>query len=416
MIQSIYILSPGGDILIEKHYKQSLTKAILDPWFAEHQKVPSPEQMAPIHNGGKYVFVNIYREGVFIVAVIPVDVSPLLVIEFLHRAMDIFVEYFGTVGEANVTKYTVTVYQLLEEMLDNGFPLATEPNVLKEMIRPPTWTAVFDAVTGGKGVKEKLPSGVSTNTQWRRAGVKYASNECFVDVVENIDCITDKNGQLIFSEIRGEINCRTKLSGMPDLNLTFVNPRILDDVSFHPCVRLQSWVTQQQLSFIPPDGAFNLAKYILGPETQLIIPLQVRPSIVYSENGGKIDIEIAAKQCGSKNIEEIVLEIGMPKCVNSVNCTPSDGNQSFDQLEHKVRWDIKKLPADRPASLKGSISIVPGSPRPDNQPVISCKFRINGFATSGLKVSKLDIAGDMKNKPFKGVKYSTVAGRYEIRC
>jgi hypothetical protein len=28
---------------------------------------------------------------------------------------------------------------------------------------------------------------------------------------------------------------------MPDLTLSFVNPRLLDDVSFHPCVRLKKW-------------------------------------------------------------------------------------------------------------------------------------------------------------------------------
>lgn len=28
---------------------------------------------------------------------------------------------------------------------------------------------------------------------------------------------------------------------MPDLTLTFVNPRLLDDVSFHPCVRFKRW-------------------------------------------------------------------------------------------------------------------------------------------------------------------------------
>ena len=28
--------------------------------------------------------------------------------------------------------------QLLEEMLDNGYPLATESNVLKELIKPPS--------------------------------------------------------------------------------------------------------------------------------------------------------------------------------------------------------------------------------------------------------------------------------------
>lgn len=28
---------------------------------------------------------------------------------------------------------------------------------------------------------------------------------------------------------------------MPDLTLSFVNPRLLDDVSFHPCVRFKRW-------------------------------------------------------------------------------------------------------------------------------------------------------------------------------
>lgn len=403
-----------GDILIEKHYKQTLQKAVLDPWFDARQKIAKSEQMPPLTKAGKYVIVNVFRDNIFLVAVVPQDISPLFVIEFLHRAMDIFVDYFGELGEAAINKYTLTVYQLLEEMLDNGFPLATELNVLKEMIRPPTWTAVFDSVTGQKGVREKLPTGVSTNTQWRRAGVKYTNNECFVDVVESVDCIADKNGQLIFSEIRGEINCRTKLSGMPDLCLTFANPRVLDDVSFHPCVRLQSWTQSQLLSFIPPDGSFTLAKFILGPENQIIVPLQVRPTITYTETGGKIDIEVSAKQCQGKAIEDIALSMAMPKSVNSVNGTPTIGNQSFDSIDRVVRWDIKKL-VDGTARLTGNISTTPGSDKPEGQPVITCKFKINGFAASGLKVSKLDIAGDVKYKPFKGVKYSTVAGRYEVR-
>ena len=31
-----------------------------------------------------------------------------------------------------------TCYQLLEEMMDHGYPLTTEPNALKAMIQPPT--------------------------------------------------------------------------------------------------------------------------------------------------------------------------------------------------------------------------------------------------------------------------------------
>lgn len=39
------------------------------------------------------------------------------------------------------------------------------------------------------------------------------------------------------------------------------NPRLLDDVSFHPCVRFKRWESERILSFIPPDGNFRLLSY-----------------------------------------------------------------------------------------------------------------------------------------------------------
>ena len=41
------------------------------------------------------------------------------------------------------------MYELLDEMLDNGFPLATEANILKELIKPPNiLRTVVNSVTG----------------------------------------------------------------------------------------------------------------------------------------------------------------------------------------------------------------------------------------------------------------------------
>lgn len=58
-------------------------------------------------------------------------------------------DYFGECSESVIKDNVVTVYELLEEMLDNGFPLATESNVLKEMIRPPTiLRSVVNTLTG----------------------------------------------------------------------------------------------------------------------------------------------------------------------------------------------------------------------------------------------------------------------------
>ena len=74
-------------------------------------------------------------------------------------------------------------------------------------------------------------------------------------------CHLDKAGGTIAAEIAGRIDCCVRLSGTPDLNLSFVNPRIMDDVSLHPCVRGKHWETEKLLSFVPPDGYFCLKSH-----------------------------------------------------------------------------------------------------------------------------------------------------------
>lgn len=62
-------------------------------------------------------------------------------------------DYFGVCSEPVIKDNVVVVYEVLEEMLDNGFPLATESNILKELIKPPTiLRTVVNTITGmGKG-------------------------------------------------------------------------------------------------------------------------------------------------------------------------------------------------------------------------------------------------------------------------
>lgn len=52
------------------------------------------------------------------------------------------------------------------------------------------------------------------------------------------------------------------------------NPRILDDVSFHPCVRFKRWESERVLSFIPPDGNFTLMNYHVS--SQKLVPSYTR--------------------------------------------------------------------------------------------------------------------------------------------
>jgi AP-2 complex subunit mu-1 len=51
----------------------------------------------------------------------------------------------------------------------------------------------------------------------------------------------------------------------------------LDDVTFHQCVNLTRFNTEKTVSFVPPDGEFELMKYRITEGINL--PFRVLPSI-----------------------------------------------------------------------------------------------------------------------------------------
>lgn len=123
--------------------------------------------MPPIVATSRYYLISIYREDIFLVAATTRELQPLLVIEFLHRVFDIFLEYFGTVEESTVKENFSTVYQLLEEMMDYGYPLTTEPNALKAMIKPISVISKLTSATiGSSMVSDVLPDGTISNMPW----------------------------------------------------------------------------------------------------------------------------------------------------------------------------------------------------------------------------------------------------------
>lgn len=202
MIQTLFLLSPTGEVLIERHFRGVVTsRGVCDTFWDRasqsvnhhgglstttslllgqtHYDVP-PVMEVPGEDQGTLYLISILRDGLSYLAVCPAEVSPLLILEFLHRMADIFVDYFGSpADESTIKENFSTVYQLLEEMVDYGWPLTTEPNALKAMIRPPTVMSKLLA-TSTSAVSDELPSGTISNMPWRTAGVTYSQNEIYM--------------------------------------------------------------------------------------------------------------------------------------------------------------------------------------------------------------------------------------------
>lgn len=420
-VHSLFILNGTGEVQVEKHYRGLIQRTIVDAFTDELRKSEPLKDVLPVIETPKYYLVNISVNSLYFVAVCPRDTNVLLVIEFLGRIADVFRSYFGkdlAITEETLKDNIFTIYQLLDEIGDGGMPFTTEPNILKEMIAPPSFMGkVADKITGsGQSVSAVLPDGLLTNVYWRRANAKYANNDIYLDIIEHIHITIDRNGLTLASEVAGEVQCTSKLSGMPDLSLKFANPSILDDVSLHPCVRFSRYEREKIISFIPPDGDFKLMDFRIVGNIQL--PLYVKPQIYPSETGAHVQIVVGTKAnlLGDRVIEDVVITIPFSKSTSSFGLSSATGSVHFDDTTKIAKWTIGKLRTDSTSTvvLEGNITHSPGAPRSEFAPIINLGFSVTSWSASGLKVDSLLLFTE-KYTPNKYVRSITKGGNVQIR-
>ena len=102
----------------------------------------------------------------------------------------------------------------------------------------------------------------------------------------------------------------------------------IDDVNFHRCVNLSTFDHDRTISFVPPDGEFELMKYRITQNVQL--PFRVIP-VVTEHGNNRVDYEIKVKAVNLSKIikaTNVVLRIPTPTNVasfttkhNQVGCT-----------------------------------------------------------------------------------------------
>lgn len=154
------------------------------------------EETLPVIATDKHFLVHIKQNDIFLLGVIGGENPPLMVVDFLYTIVETFTNYFDKVDAETLKKHFVTVYQLLDEMADNGIPFTTEEMMLKEMIKPPNLLNDLIKTVLGPEKNAELPmmgsdsSGAKTN--WRKNGIKHSSNEFFLDIVEEVDAILDE--------------------------------------------------------------------------------------------------------------------------------------------------------------------------------------------------------------------------------
>ncbi|GER55943.1 AP-3 complex subunit mu [Striga asiatica] len=414
MLQCIFLLSDSGEVMLEKQLTGHRVDRSICAWFWDqvHTQGDSLKSVPVIASPTHYLF-QVIREGITFLACTQVEMPPLMAIEFLCRVADVLTDYLDGLNEDLIKDNFVIVYELLDEMIDNGFPLTTEPSILREMIAPPNIVSkVLSVVTGNSSnVSNTLPGATSSCVPWRKTDLKHSSNDVYVDLVEEMDATINRNGALVKCEICGEVQVNSHLSGLPDLTLSFANPSVLNDVRFHPCVRLRPWESNQILSFVPPDGQFKLMSYRVKKLKN--IPIYVKPQLTSNSGICRISVLVGIRNDPGKSIDIITVQFQLPPSVVSSDLSSNCG--SVNVLADKTcLWTIGKIPKDKAPSMSGTFVLESGMEKLHVFPTFIVGFRIMGVALSGLKIEKLDIL-NLPTRSYKGFRALTRAGEFQVR-
>ncbi|KAI0721967.1 clathrin adaptor mu subunit [Cerioporus squamosus] len=347
------------------------------------------------------------------------DVDPLYAFAFLQTFVDILHEYFGPLSAETLKDNFDIVYQLLEETLDSGgHPLTTSPNALRDIVLPPTLLHKVLSVAGVSGLASTSAHShpFASPIPWRKAGVRYNNNEIFFDVIETLEAIVNKNGQPAVSTVWGRVDSNCKLSGTPDLLLTFSNAQSLVDTSFHPCVRLQRWARDKVLSFVPPDGKFKLMDYRFAPATasavsQTSVPFILRTGVSVDEHGGSIDLTLSSRLT-TRTMENVYVELYLGEGATGANCLAShNASWTFNPRTQTLVWELKTVVPTANYTFRGSFTSTAENPRPSR--ALRIRFEIPQHNFSAMKIEQLKLTGEVY-KPYKGMR-GTSFGNVEWR-
>ncbi|KAI8618902.1 Mu homology domain-containing protein [Chytriomyces sp. MP71] len=423
VLSAVFILDLKGKVLISRNYRGDIPMVAIDKFMPlvleaeEEEQTPTP--VISTEDGINFLYIR--YNNLYLVAMTKKNSNAATILVFLYKLCEVFKEYFKELEEESIRDNFVIIYELLDEMMDFGYPQTTESKILQEYITQESYKLETQA---------RPPMAVTNAVSWRSEGLKYRKNEVFLDVIESVNLLVNANGNVLRSEILGAVKMKCYLSGMPDVRLG-LNDKVLfettgrtatkgkavemEDIKFHQCVRLSRFENDRTISFIPPDGEFELMSYRLNTQVK---PLIWCEAVVESHSGSRIEYMIKAKgqfkKRSTANNVEIIIPV--PEDADSPKFKTNTGLASYAPELNAIVWKIKAFPGGKDYVLRAHFGLPSvRTEDPDKRPPISVKFEIPYFTTSGIQVRYLKVVDKSGYQAFPWVRYITQNGDYFLR-
>jgi len=431
---AVFILDQKGKVLISRNYRGDVPMNVASKFVAKLQEEEEVD-MKPVVEEDGITFIYVKYNNLYLLATTERNANATTILLYLYKMIEVFREYFKDIEEESIRDNFIIIYELMDEMMDFGYPQTTDTKLLQGYITQ-EGHKLDRASTQGVLVQ------VTGQTPWRPLGIKYRKNEVFLDVIESVNLLVSAVGSILRSEIVGSVKVKACLSGMPELRLG-LNDKVkfdpedqgkvdvddakndlkkpgksieLDDVKFHQCVRLSRFDRDRTISFVPPDEEFELMGYRLNTSVRPLIWVE---AIIDAHAHSRVEYLIKAKsQFKSQSIaNNVQITVPVPTDAHSPKFTSSMGSCRYAPELDALVWTIKQFPGGKECLLRAHFGLpsIHNEEVADKRPPITVKFEIPYYAVSGIQVRYLKIVEKSGYHALPWVRYVCLSGDYQFR-
>jgi AP-2 complex subunit mu-1 len=436
MIGTIFVLTLKGGVILSRTYRpEDVNKSIATAFRTNI--IATKEVRSPVVLFSNHSFAYIREDDIFLAAVSVYNTDVSAMFEILYAIRDVLKAYLGgKLNENTIKNHLILALELLEEMMDYGYPQNCSLDAIKPFITQKGKTIKPEKL--GQEQLNKIIIQATGSVPWRKGTERYKKNEIYMDVKEAVNVLVSVDGKILRCDVAGSIMMKVYLSGLPECKFG-INDKILmekekkastdgrkprseaiviDDVTFHQCVRLGKFDSDRSITFVPPDGEFELMKYRTTENINL--PFKLFPS-VKEISKTRLDIHVSIKSTFKEGIDgqNVKVKIPVPKNTAVVECIVQKGRAKYYPEEEAVIWKIKKFPGNSEYQLQANVQLsatVKVAEKAWSRPPISVDFQVPMTTASGFTVRYLRvIEAKLQYEATKWVRYLTTAGNYQYR-
>ncbi|KAI5308256.1 AP-1 complex subunit mu-1-like protein [Ascosphaera atra] len=137
MASAVFFLDLKGKTLLCRNYRGDIPMSAVEKFpmlLSEAEEESSAVPPCFSSEGINYLYIR--HSNLYLLALTKRNTNATEILLFLHKIVEVFTEYFKELEEESIRDNYVIIYELLDEMMDFGYPQTTESKILQECASP----------------------------------------------------------------------------------------------------------------------------------------------------------------------------------------------------------------------------------------------------------------------------------------